>query len=435
MIYHRLKTKQNGTILISLLLLLHCILLFSMMIILSNLHFYSYIKNYARDFQLELNTISAANSATVQPEIITGREFSFTSSLFGSDSTTVHFIPWGFYTRLNVTSMMVHHKTERSFLVFSTDPFYEHYTLILTGGEGPLTLSPFTKISGNIMLDEDMDILNRNKDSDYKVFRTHSTSGLQPWIRNLKRKARDLTHIIESLTSGISNSHVNNSGLRSILSRDSFLMSELFSQNTIRGPARITFTRDVFLKNLSFTAGVVLVSSSKIIFDETVKAEELLVFARNIELRGNTLNGHFYATERISINKNSRLMFPSVTGLIYETITDSSGIIFGENTILQGAALVLGDCLDKRGSTQNMMRTSVSTQIDGVIVTDGLVELQGNVRGTVIAKGFFRGDPPTGFVNHTGTLNLQPIGGKSRLLWPVTTSFIHRSYDVFAYSF
>ncbi len=137
------------------------------------------------------------------------------------------------------------------------------------------------------------------------------------------------------------------------------------------------------LSEIKLKGKIVLFSTGVVTVANDASIEDVIIFAPSIVVEQN-FQGNFqgFATDSVIINKNVKLNYPSMIGLIQTNNSSTqSGIAIAKGTVIKGDVLAI-----KEPGLQNNIigvRIDKGATLLGNLYTNGFVELSGTVGGSV----------------------------------------------------
>ncbi|MCP4520118.1 MAG: hypothetical protein GY827_00205 [Cytophagales bacterium] len=150
----------------------------------------------------------------------------------------------------------------------------------------------------------------------------------------------------------------------------------------------------------SFLKGnLILWSNDKIVITKEQRLEDVLVIAPSIHIEeGFEGNAQFFAQDSIYIEKNCKLNYPSVVGLLKSPENQGHAYLsIGNNSIVEGMVF---SYQEKRDKYQSLVKISKEAIVQGSVYTTGYLEHQGEVWGDVICYQFKLHTSSSVYENH-----------------------------------
>lgn len=189
--------------------------------------------------------------------------------------------------------------------------------------------------------------------------------------------------------------------VRSLPSADG-LMSRSFTQSApyIYSPGTLD------LNGLKISGNITVYAGKKIIVTASSQLHDVVLAAPEIEIRDG-VQGRFQAiaSEKIGVGKNVLLHYPSALAVLEEEPEEEHQISIGENTIVKGIVLFLGEEKPNNFSPQVTLESGAA--ICGELYCDQNIALKGRVEGSVYTANFIVQHSGSVYQNHifNGTIS------------------------------
>ena len=175
-------------------------------------------------------------------------------------------------------------------------------------------------------------------------------------------------------------------------------------QNSFENPLQLVYsTTDIFLSDMSIKGHIMIKSKTNITVDSSAQLQDVILSAPVIELKPN-VTGRFQAiaTERLSIDKNVSLEYPSALVLLQDYLREAqnnTGLISIEDqSEVSGQIIVLGKT--QRDNYDAQIKVNANAIVEGTIYCEQNLELRGTVYGTVFTDNFIIKEGGSVFQNH-----------------------------------
>jgi hypothetical protein len=382
---------KGGILYYSLIVIILCSSIIGL-ILLSSFYENRMLVNSIKQSELERNVFSTINLFLGGEDIFKGKD-STTIELFDSNSNKVLILKkrWGNYYLVCAGAGWKHESFFREALVGS-DLFSDEPIALFMPDEGRfLSLSGKTELKGTCYLPG-------------KTARVASIEGQQYIYKNLvfgeiKKSPPVLPEInqdILSFAAGYLNEGLSrNDSTINIESLDSNHFENSFKNKTV-----IINTQNVnSLSGYSFYGNIIIWSSLPLVVEESSKLDDVILFAPKILIKSG-FKGIFqaYAIQSITIEKDCVLGFPSQLCVIQsESRYDPSDSL--TITLAKGSRLVGGAIIKSAGLT-SFIKIDKEASITGQVYCPGIVELQGEVIGSLYTRTFYLGTSRARYYNH-----------------------------------
>ena len=149
-------------------------------------------------------------------------------------------------------------------------------------------------------------------------------------------------------------------------------------------------TKEIILEtipNLIFKGNFILRSDKSLTIGKNAVLEDVIVMAPEIIFEeGFSGNVQAFATKKITIGKNTKLIYPSVV-CVYNKTNEAAEIKISEKCTIQGAVVLFGNPLER--IAENTVEINGNSTVLGDIYCSGKLDLKGNVKGSVYTNRFF----------------------------------------------
>lgn len=178
------------------------------------------------------------------------------------------------------------------------------------------------------------------------------------------------------------------------------------SSSFTTAPKWIYNSDEIQINNQSISNNIIIKSDSLIRVSAFAKAENIILIAPHIVIDDN-VTGSFqaFASKSISIGENVTLSYPSVVLLQEEKKTigvanreKEKGIVIKEGSILQGSVIHLG--IAQENNSTSKITLSETATIEGEIYSDQIVQILGEVKGSVYTHQFATNARGSIYKNH-----------------------------------
>lgn len=160
----------------------------------------------------------------------------------------------------------------------------------------------------------------------------------------------------------------------------------------LHGPAQ--------LADLSVRGPVIFRCDDSLFVAASVHFDRVILQAPYVQIAdGAELNVQCFASEGIEVGVGVRLLFPSMLAVWRDTHrAEGAHITLGEQTLLQGAAIAVDRSV--RGRDKSSITVGPGAQVMGEIFSEGDVQHQGDICGTLVANGMVLRTPASVYRGH-----------------------------------
>lgn len=172
----------------------------------------------------------------------------------------------------------------------------------------------------------------------------------------------------------------------------------------------------ILLRQVELTGHIVVMSDQKVIIDETANLKDILIHAPEIEIKQG-VQGRFQAiaTNKLIVDKNVNLSYPSSLVLLEEDNTNRNTTKSNHQLIIKGGSLIQG-CVVHLGkhvanSYGSLIQLETGATIEGEVYGQQNVELRGKCLGSVYASNFVTREAGSLYQNHlyNAVINIQEL--------------------------
>jgi hypothetical protein len=348
--------------------------------------------NSIKQDELERNVFSAISLYIGGEDIFKGKD-SVTIDLFNNNSDKVSLFRkrWGNYLRVSASSKWKNKSFFKEALVGS-DIFSEEPVALFMPDEGRfLSLSGKTQLKGTCYLPG-------------KTARVASIEGQQYIYKDLvfgviKKSPSALPEINKDLLSFagkyISERFPGDDSIININALDSTHFENSFNNKTIIINADAVNS----LSDYTFHGNIVIWSTHPLVIEESSNLEDVILFASKIVVKSG-FSGTFqaFAIQSIFIEKNCDLGFPSQLCVIHAerkyNPADSLIISVGSGSKVAGGVII------KSYGLTSYIKIDNRALVTGQVYCPGIVELQGEIIGSLYCKTFYLGTSRARYYNH-----------------------------------
>jgi len=183
-----------------------------------------------------------------------------------------------------------------------------------------------------------------------------------------------------------------------------YIKSELAADtitNSFNKPTIVYTSQDQIIISTGFYSGnIAFISGQKIIINSNVIINDAIICAPKVVLQeGFKGNVQVFASDSIFISKNVSLKYPSVIGILPNNSSPQiSCILTNENDSISGCLFA---CKNKTGiSKQTGIIIKNKAVINGQVYSNGYVDVQGIINGSVMSNEIILNTPSSVYENH-----------------------------------
>ncbi|MFI5204276.1 MAG: hypothetical protein ACHQF2_07245 [Flavobacteriales bacterium] len=320
-----------------------------------------------------------------------------TIDLFGNESDSVELTrkPWGGYEIIVSRAFSKNKHVVKTALVGQTSKADSLRTsLYLCDMDRPLSVCGATRLDGKLFLPKAgikrAYIEGQNYTGDKLMYGNRFDSG-----RNLPAFNKEL---IESNKAYL---QVRFPANDSVVNVDGIRLPDSVS-NSFANKTLVLYSTGSIHVNLQALHGNVIVVAHKIVLSQRTSVLDVLFYANEI-IVPDDFEGSFqaFASESITIGKNCRLKFPMVLAAFHsgnKKENDLPSIYIGEGTEITGEII----CYDEKYmfNKERLISIDRNVNITGEVYINGLLDLKGNVFGSVYCHRFMMKTPSSVYENH-----------------------------------
>jgi hypothetical protein len=300
-----------------------------------------------------------------------------TFSLFGSGNDSVSLIcrQWGVF-KLGITRAFIQHDTLfKVFTIASTIDSAKWGALYVADADRPLSVSGTTSITGNAFLPK---------------------AGIQEaYVNNIAYKG-DKRIVIGSKFQSDKQLPALDTGIINLIDKNFTVKGDTIApgdsvQRSFLKPVKIfDFGKQVkTLAHIKLTGNIILRSDTTLILDSTALLNQVLVFARSIQIKGGFRGQcQLFARDSVSIGKRCRFDYPSAIGvirLVKPKVNSQEKIVLNAHCIFSG---LLFNYEKNETDLKPLISVGKEDTVRGQLYSQGAAELKDTaaIQGSVIAK-------------------------------------------------
>lgn len=335
-----------------------------------------------------------------QKQILPGSSITVNSSLNNSISITVEKEFWGVFEKYRSEASYKKVKFSKIALV-GMNTLDGLPSLYLTDKQRPLIVAGNAKITGSAFLPQQGIRMGNISGNSYRHSRLVYGRELNSSTA-IPKLSKQLTQQLNTLDNGY-----NNSG------EMVFLRPRMQIENSFELPPVVIRDETIHLRDISLKGNIVVLSTDKIIVEQTAFLKDVLLIAPKIIIK-DRVNGSFQAiaSRGIEVGKNCELKYPSAlvvvdkakNSTVANTITPPK-LFIDRNSIIQGTILYLNE--EEKQTYNPQIKVSEKAIVRGEIYCTKNIELKGAVIGNVTTNGFIAMENGSIYQNHlyNGSIN------------------------------
>lgn len=344
---------------------------------------YYYRLEYQRKFrydQMESNLQSGVNLLLTSADSTYARPTAVDLYDKGSDSVLLHKFNWGIYDIGVVKAFALQDTLFSAFSLASSVDSAKWACLYLADQDRPLSLSGETSIIGDAWVPK---------------------AGVKKAYVNGKAYQGDDHLIVGKINNSnktlplldqkrLNKLHQYLAQKASATPADSILAKTDSIENSFLKPTRtIHLKGQQTLKNIRLQGNIILFSDSSLTIDASCKLENVLIFARSIQVNSGFRGAcQLFAADSIHIEPDCQFLYPSCLGVVNSGLASGQvKLVLDRNTIVNGALFVV-----RSKEEDNMPILSLDSNVDitGQIYSQGMLKFKSNlkVNGSVFTRLF-----------------------------------------------
>ncbi len=380
---------EDGSALITVIILILVATLSLSLFFQYNRILYKQVSNQGLRLQLFQNTKSIVYT------ILSMRQMSGTTSLWGTDTTTFHVSPWGLFYKVETTSRIKHLSYKRTFLIGKRPDNRFNNAIVLGDNRNPLILTGRTRIEGNVLVGPNgvrAGILKGKRFIGEKLV-------LGKIIRGMKQKL-PIFNYQTSISDKIQPNAFEPIDSTIWLNHGTLTLEPAILPNIkyIIGPGNIKCNTRIVFENISLLNQIHIESDSSIIFGIGSVTEQILAQAPSFKFNGGSVHrGQFIAEKNIEA-ANVLFKFPSLIAVINPGNHSAKHYMdIGANAVVNGTVLYYSVAKDI-GDPEKIV-IDASARINGFVFSNQYTEAYGRIYGVLMTNSFFLYSSPTTYIN------------------------------------
>jgi hypothetical protein len=323
----------------------------------------------------------------------------------GQDSVSLKTIPWGLYTIGLCKSLIQKDTLFKAFTIANTIDSAKWAALYLIDEDRPLSVSGQTQIRGNVFIPKGG---VREAYVDGKAY-----TGDKRLVTGQKHNSERTLPVLQTDRLAYLSQFKTNF-TDTVLPHTDSLSTSYFAPTRV-----ISFKmKPETLSHIKLSGNMVLYSDTLIVIDGTCTLQNIIVYAKSIHVNeGFHGTCQLFATDSITIEKNSILDYPSCLGVLrYQNDKHTQGkITIGENCKVTGAVFTY----EKEKSTlQTLIDLGKNVKVYGQVYVQGLVRFNkgGDIKGSLFTNRFLYQSSYTTYENYLINTSLDMKGLSSYYL-------------------
>jgi hypothetical protein len=275
-------------------------------------------------------------------------------------------------------------------------------------------------ISGRPFIGErlvDGNIIKTDQDERPKKNQIYLDILFENWKSYLSRKDLvDISELTSDTTTRLDFSQMDRSEVKAV-----YITNEIFNQKDwrISGPVTLVSAQPLFVKNnITLENYVTLVCNKNLILEGNIHLKRTIIYSSG-QISVNKVNrfeGQLFSENSIVIGQNISLDYPSV--LLVNSELDTASIILSSHSEVSGS-VILSSKFDSTKTFQNQSKIIIDrdAKVNGLVYSDNLTTLNGQVNGMVITDRFYLYHSPTVYYNwiKDGVIDRNALSDKFRL--------------------
>lgn len=334
----------------------------------------------AAKIQATENAISAANYFLA---VDSDKKGSAKGILFGTpaDSFWIQTEEWGIYRLLHVKARHGTAEVEKICLVGMEPTENLQAAIFLNDNHQPLKIVGKTKIVGNAYLPQSGlqvgHIGNRTFEGDSLIRGKIKKSASERLNLSYKNLSAYFSQLLQLANTGKNDDSAYPFNIHTYVYNNSNLVTGVIAPFSC------------------------IISTQALEISGNANADLCVFYAPSVHIKdGFRGNIQVFATDSIVLSPNVYLSYPSSL-VVSGNVQSSKGLIkVHENSIVEGAIINHVNIINKINTTDNYSFIAKNAKIKGQLITNGKLELKGDVTGLVVANSFQLSTPAAVYLNH-----------------------------------
>lgn len=339
--------------------------------------------NYEVQTQLCLDVESSINIwASNIDNIIKNDEnvFCFNHNYY-IDTTIVKTYQWGIYYVISASSKYEKNSCNKQLMV-GIEPTMKNASIVLLSRNNIINVSETSLINGDILGDVKKIKVFSEPNSDKPKYTSNFTGGIIPLDPSVIK--------LPNFSNYITNIYNNSSWLSEIPDT----IENSFGDSTL-----IYYLEKPYLQDKTIIGNVIIVSEKEVFISKNNTLKDIIVIAPEITIeRGFKGSVQIIASDLINIEEECTLLYPSSIILNSDTNSRLSKIMIGENTKITG--VIYANKESRRDKTDCIIQLAEGVDICGQVVTNGIIDIRGNIIGQIICKKILASNASGIYENH-----------------------------------
>ncbi|PCJ87265.1 MAG: hypothetical protein COA57_04865 [Flavobacteriales bacterium] len=167
----------------------------------------------------------------------------------------------------------------------------------------------------------------------------------------------------------------------------------------VNKPLLIYSEENIILTHQYYEGNIRIVSGKSVFIGAGSKLKDVIIYAPVIEAeRDFEGNLQLFASDSLVIGDNCTFNYPSVVGLIKRQNKESATLLIKENTEINGVVFAY----DEKPAGKSLLKVAIekNATIKGQVYANGMVDLKGNIHGSLACNKFILNTPSSVYENH-----------------------------------
>ncbi len=308
------------------------------------------------------------------------------------DSVLLQKKEWGIFEVGSVTAFFKGDTCKKTFLLGYKPDKISKSAIWLTENYRPLSLAGNTSIKGDCYLPESgiSRVYIEGKGSFVKQLVEGKISKSSPQLPELNEKIKSA--VIESLNGQFSNVATQEFG-------QSFQASEALYRGFDKTPVCLTSSDSALTISQEIRGNVIIAAKGKVIITNRARLHDIRVYANSVVVESGFKGClQIFAKDSIVLQKDARLSYPSVLGLIKLVVKEFQPFIrLQKNSAMSGLIIMDQEMMDR-------MKVRLDIETDAILLgqayVNGFADIKGKLYGNIICDKFLLKTPSSIYENH-----------------------------------
>jgi hypothetical protein len=227
----------------------------------------------------------------------------------------------------------------------------------------------------------------------------------EPVKGTIKKSEENLPGLRSDLVNRINDLFEVNSGTDSLIGIEETDRADTFT-NSFLNNTLVIYSKDaIILQGKRYSGNIRIVSEKKIVVNDDVSLEDVIIAAPKIEIKEN-FEGvlQAYASDTLTVGKDCSLLYPSVLGLIRKNKSaEKIFMIIDEGCEIKGTVIGIN-----KGAENKTLLISIrpDVKITGLVYSNNYLDLKGEVEGSVWCSKMILYTPAAIYENHVLDLKI-----------------------------